>query len=483
MKRRDFLKVGLATSLSSISQSGYGTEIQRGQSPIPTHCENDNRPNILLLLTDQQTLQAMSAAGNPWVNTPYMDSLVAKGVRFTRSYCTSPVCGPARSSLVTGRMPHEVGVEFNGNGIKEGIPNMGEIFRQAGYETVWIGKWHLPESYPRDENAAIPGFEHDSLPSSIKVGLGDVTDNIVADKAIDFLRWKEHKKPFLLVVSFHNPHDICWWVRDKPLKYANLNTFPLLPPNFAIDPHEPEFIKMCRERTHYGPELQYTKNWNEDQWRAYLHAYYHLTEQVDKALGRVLNALSVAGLEDQTLIVFTSDHGEGMAAHQWVVKLMLYEECVTVPLVICGKGITSQGVVDNTHLVSGMDILPTLSDYARIATPPRMTGMSLKPLIEQPEQPGRHFLISELSPDPKNQIMKGRLFRSQRYKYLTFSIGHHPDMLFDLENDPGETNNLAYHPLMKDVLEHHRQQLLTWIKQSGDNFKDFSMRCENNSLF
>jgi arylsulfatase A-like enzyme len=134
-----------------------------------------------------------------------------------------------------------------------------------------------------------------------------------------------------------------------------------------------------------------------------------------------------------------------------------------------GKGI-SQGVVDDSHLVSNMDLLPTLCDYAGIAAPPTI-GISLKPLIEQPKQQmGRDHFVVELSVDPKHPEMMGRAVRSQKYKYIVFSKGQRPEMLFDMENDRGETHNLAYDPQLKDILVAHREQLTTWIKQTQDHF-------------
>ena len=471
MKRRDFLKLGAAVSITA---SGC---LEGCKPNLQQYCilpqQNCDFPNILILMTDQQTLNAMSSAGNPWVNTPYMDWLAAKGVRFTKSYCSMPVCSPSRSSIITGLMPHQTGVSFNDRLLQKDLPNLGKVFQQVGYKTVYFGKWHLPESYPRGWFIDVPGFDYVSIPSEISgiaLGFGDVTDSIIADQAMFFLRWKKPRdRPFLAVVSFHNPHDICLWARDKPLEHLNLDKYPPLPTNFTVDPQEPEFVHWCRERAHYGAELQYTKTWDEKQWRAYLQAYYHMTEQVDKAIGRVLNALQQAKLEDNTLIVFTSDHGDGAAAHHWAAKLMLYEESITVPLVIKGKGIP-QGVVNNSHLVSNMDILPTLCDYVGIAAPPT-TGISLKPLIEQPQQQtGRDHFIVELSVDPKRPEMMGRAVRSQKYKYIVFSGGQRPEMLFDMENDPGEMQNLAYNSSSKAILVAHREQLTTWIKQTQDHF-------------
>lgn len=119
-----------------------------GCAPKPDKNSFGDKPNILLIFTDQQNINMMSAMGNPHLNTPNMDKLAHEGIMFTQSYCTSPVCGPARSSIISGRMPHETGVEWNGDSMNKEVPNAGEIFRNAGYRTVWAGKWHLPDNYP-----------------------------------------------------------------------------------------------------------------------------------------------------------------------------------------------------------------------------------------------------------------------------------------------------------------------------------------------
>jgi len=454
-------------SLGAVSLALRQTAAAPAERPLSS---KEDRPNVLLLMTDQQTLKAVGAYGNKYLRTPAMDSITASGVRFEKSYCTAPVCGPSRSSILTARMPHQTGVEVNGQSIHAGIPNLGEIFRQAGYETAWAGKWHLPASYPRGKQASIDGFDYLPAREGTKFGLGADSDDPVADEAVKFLR-KKHSRPFLLGVSLHNPHDICSWVRHKPIKHPDLDSFPPLPPNFAVDPNEPEFIQDCRRRRQYGPEILHTKNWDKDQWRAYLQAYYRLTEEVDRTIGRVLAALREEGLEDDMLIVFTSDHGEGAAGHQWVVKLMLYEEPVTVPLIVSRKGVTPAGVVDKRHLVSGLDVLPTICDYAGIGWPRHVAGYSLRPLIEDPTLPGRQFVVAELQPFLKDRSRKGRMLRTQQFKYVAFSDGRNPEMLFDLEADPGETRNLARLPAMQNVLKSHRSLLRQWVRRSDDQFE------------
>ena len=265
------------------------------------------------------------------------------------------------------------------------------------------------------------GFEvlHDA---GVRLGMGVDGDGHVADRAIEFLR-RAHTRPFCLGVSLCNPHDICHWIVDAPERGSG--DLPPLPENFEVDPREPEFIQQCRQRTYYGQEGTRTRDWDERQWRSYLAAYYRFTEDVDVQVGRILDTLQECGLEEETLVLFTSDHGEGMAAHRWVVKLMLYEEPTRVPFIVRWPGVVPAGAVDDERLVSGVDVLPTLCDYAGVEYP-EVTGISLKPLIEDPQAPGRPFLVAELHPDTEHLEMQGRMLRDERYKYIAFSRGRDP---------------------------------------------------------
>ena len=440
--------------------------------------------NLLFLFTDQQSNRALRCSGNPYLHTPHMDALASSGIRFEQAYCAAPVCGPSRACVATGRLPHENGVLVNGMSIFPELPTMGEIFREAGYRTAWSGRWCVPGNGPD-----IRGFDC-LYDSSQLLSQGIFADSHVADCAIDFLR-EPHDRPFLLGVSLCNPHDICYWIMQQstpkgPLdshtvalkRKADSLTFdfptdgdlPPLPDNFAIDPHEPEFIRKCRERPHYGQEGTFTRDWDEETWRRYLHAYYRLTELVDIQIGRVQSALRDSGHEDDTGVVLTSDHGEGMAGHHWVVKLGLYEEPTRVPLVLSLPGTIPSGVVDGNHLASGIDILPTMCDYASVSYPD-VTGISLRPFVEHPEEPGRPFLVSELHPDPANLEMQGRLVRTERHKYIAFSEGDDSEQLFDLNNDPGETKNLVGAPDAESVLLEHQTLLAQWCRDTSDDFE------------
>ena len=196
------------------------------------------KPNLLLILTDQQHLDTIAAGGNPYLRTPALDSLKRRGVSFTQSYCPNPICSPSRGSIFSGRMASESGVPKNGRPIRKGVPNIGQWFREnSDYETVYAGKWHLPRSY----TSHIPGFR--VLPGGIG-GQGNVGDTAVSLACQAYLRNRRLNKPFLLTASFMQPHDICEWLRlnaesRDDLRYPELAAdLPPLPDNFEYDAAE-----------------------------------------------------------------------------------------------------------------------------------------------------------------------------------------------------------------------------------------------------
>ncbi len=415
----------------------------------------------------------MSVCENGAVSTPNMDALARAGVRFERSYCAAPVCGPSRAALMTGRMPHAVGVNVNDVPFDESNRTMGHILRAGGYETAYAGHWHLPEGW-YDEPGGVDKygfiFQPFAHPPSPSGWLASGIDPVTTEAAVAFLGARHDERPFLLVVSLTNPHDICYSVMERSIRPRSAELGPDLPANFEIDPDEPEFVAACRRREHYGMEVHLTRDWTDDEWRGYLHAYYRFVEAADRDVGRIMQALRDAGLERDTLVVFSSDHGEGIAGHRWLVKLMLYEEPVTVPLVLSWPGVIGAGVVDRRHLASGVDLLPTLCDYAGIPIPGDIDGQSLRPVIERPELDGRAFVVAELSPDPKEPGRIGRMLRTGRYKYMAFSCGLRAEMLFDLETDAGEMRNLAADRCWSAVLDEHRRLLEQWVVQTRDCF-------------
>lgn len=440
------------------------------------------KPNILLILADQHCAGVMGCAGDGNLRTPALDSLARHGIRFGETYCCYPVCTASRASIMTGRLPHvlkdSASDEEKDSSKRPEIPgkSLGRLMKEAGYETAYFGKWHVGGVNPSPQNSW-HGF--DILRDGRR-------DEETAREAVAFLESK-HEKPFFLVVSFVNPHDICEWARLKsglkdhmpngeiPLD-PPLRKCPSLPQNFAIPPDEPEIVSLRRasqpERAH--PTLK----WGETEWRQYRWAYCRLIEKMDREVGKVLSALDRSGYGTNTLVVYTSDHGDGNASHHWNQKMVLYEEAAKTPLIVSWPGRTREGAVEMNHLVStGLDLLPTFCDYAGIAAPPDLTGMSLRPFAEKgdpaatpKERP--YLVVSELDYGGliPGRLTHGILLRTKDHTYIAYSEGNHPEQLFDIRNDPGQTRNLAGDPSSRDILREHRRIVREWIAQSHSPF-------------
>ncbi len=477
MKRREFITATAATAIGLT----FGRRTLSMDGPKP-----DSRPNVLFIMTDQQHAGMMSCTGNKWLKTPVLDRLAASGIRFERAYACNPVCVPSRFSLQTGLMPSAIGMGQNSDSGRAAVTDimlrqsLGRIFQKAGYETVYGGKVHLPKKMNNLQNI---GYRN--LTGNSRQGL--------ADACAKFIR-EQHTKPFFLFASFMNPHDICYMaindfrrtkaqapignidsktceaVLDRARKSKDISAFvekncPPLPENHGVPEAEPECI--TQKYVNARPFRAYIREkWTEYQWRLHRWAYCRLTEMVDKEIGILLDALRERGLENNTLIVFTSDHGDMDSAHKMEHKSVLYEESVRVPFIMSYKGMIPADVVDDTHLVSnGLDLLPTLCDYAGIERPQGLQGRSLRPLAEgKNTKQWRDFVVSE--------SQNGRMLLSGRFKYCIYDSGRHQEQLIDLKRDPGEMKNLARIDDYKDVLHRHRQFLRDWVQRTGDRIAE-----------
>jgi len=439
MGRRSFVKAsgGAAAALAGGSMSCTSLTSVRS-----------SKPNILVIVTDQQHMDTISAGGCKYVETPAMDWLKTRGVSFDLSHSANPVCSPARSAIWTGRTPSETGVYVNGRPIRSDIPNLGQWFSQhTEYETVYAGKWHLP----RTHSHFIPGFN--VLHTGIG-GQGNLGDTGTSRACEGFLHNRSSRRPFLMVASFMQPHDICEWLRlnthvPAELRYPELvGELPPLPANFEFDAREPAYLKQLRQ----GRE-PFVGGWDKRHWQYYLWSYYRHIEMVDGEIGRVLDALDDTGYERDTVIVFVSDHGEGLGRHQMVRKSSPYNEATKVPLMVSWPGHIPANRTDTTHLVTGRDIMPTLCEYAGISPPGSMRGTSLVPVFEGGS--GHSYVVTEV---PGN---RGRVVRTQRYKYIKYA-GDPVDQLFDMQSDPGETVNLAAGSQYASVVAEHKRLLREW---------------------
>jgi len=469
MKRREFIKAagviaGTAVAGGRAIASGF-----RSGARI-----TGERPNILLVMTDQQSADAMSCRmGRTYVSTPAMDSLAARGASFTRAYTANPLCIPSRTSMLTGQPPHVTGVQTNDLTVPIDSRHrcFGTQFRDAGYETGYFGKWHVP--FPA-KDPSVHGFD---VMAAVR---NNGADSDIPALASAFIK-SPREKPFLLVTSFVNPHNICEWARGEELKDGAVGEPPppeRCPPaveNLAPPRDEADGVLLMR-RSYQSNRLFPVGGFDRDKWRQYRWAYFRMIEKVDAHLAVILAALRDSGALDRTVIVFTSDHGDAQGAHGWNQKTIFYDNVSRVPLLIAGPG-TARGARSECLVNTGIDLFPTLCDLAGIGKPGGLPGLSLRAIALDPAVADpRRYVVSanrmvQGSPvDGRTPELSGRMVRSARFKYCAYDIGERCESLFDEENDPGEMVNLAGRPEHARTLAQHRQFLAEWCREMSDPF-------------
>ncbi len=431
---------------------------------------SQSKPNVLYIMTDQQTYNMMSCTGNKWVKTPNMDKISNMGYRFDKTYCVNPVSMPSRFSLLTGRYSSEFGLKANLESYSNPKMNemvrqssVGQLFRKEGYETLYSGKMHL---YGAKGNLDNYGFKLNNV---------DPYDGpaIYAEQILPELA--QNKKPFFLFLSFLNPHDICYKAGilaqfPNGISEANAReTIRLrqLQKNLSkaeyqsqIPPAPTNTAAISGEVSAMVSHSDYGRKFTEEDWDLYRWMYYRLTESVDAQIGRVLAALEASGLSDNTIIVFTSDHGEMNQSHELINKNCMFEECQRVPFIFAGKGIKSNFVDKSTLVCNGLDFLPTICDLAGIDIPKNISGVSLKPyLTDNGKKPDRNYIITE--------DYNAYGITDGRYKYTIYEAAGYPEMLTDIEKNPGETINFINDNAYKTIKESLKKELMSNLNTRG----------------
>lgn len=429
------------------------------------------RPNVLILTTDQQFADAMSCRiGSQFLHTPNMDRLAAASCMFSRAYSANPICMPSRTSMVTGRYPATTGIETNDRATLDAarFPSLGTVFSRQGYTTAYFGKWHLPYPIQAREAHGFDEMHADEVFSNHDRNV----DARTAAEAAQFLATKRNQ-PFLAWVSFLNPHNICEWARGEGLPQGPIGTAPPAvdcPPlraNHGPQKDEPDIMALMRQSYQNNPMFPVGK-FDDDKWRQYQWAYNRLIEKVDAQVGVVLQALRNNHLEENTVVVFAADHGDCQGAHGWNQKTVFYEESARVPFLVSYPGVVRTGVSD--HLVNtGIDLMPTLCSLAGIEGPANGDGIRLMNAATQNSaHDSRKYIVASDDMDQGGPVdgaiphAKGRMVRSERYKYCIYDRGDHRESLVDLESDPGEMVNLAGDPKHYKILQQHRQMVAEW---------------------
>ncbi len=445
---------------------------------------SDNCVNILIVIADQLSRQAIGAYGSSLGVTPNIDRLAARGVRFDACYTPSPLCQPARAAFWTGRFPHETGIRSNGwkdsvPTLAADVPALGEMFSAAGYEAVHFGKTH--------DAGALRGFRiepmaEQSVPAvePWPVNADTFQDCDTTERVIEFLQ-TTRPAPFLAVADLNNPHNICQYVGEFAGPHADppISTpLPDLPENFSVErfadlPLPVQFVCCSHNRQAQAA------GWSEENFRHYLAAYAHYVSRVDAEIGRMLDALDASPAGRNTLVVLFSDHGDSMAGHGLVTKqVTLYDETTRVPLIFAGPGVGGTGGRSVEGLCSLLDLVPTLAGVGEVDAPAGLWGRSLLPWIRAERESSPHeYVVSEWFTEWGITVEPGRMLRSARWKYIRY-IEADGEELYDLMADPGERSSLSKDPAFRDVIETHRRLLSEHLSATSDSFNALSLKAD-----
>jgi arylsulfatase A-like enzyme len=401
------------------------------------------RPNILFIHVDQMHWEAMSAYGNAHVKTPAMDKIAEDGYSFRAAYASMPQCCPARACWYTGLTSCETGMPTNRNKLRQDIPDLGQwLTKHGNYKAAYAGKWHVNG---RDVTRSF------DLLYGKPIGKGEYIDGSVARACMGFLENYTGDEPFFLNAGFLNPHDCCYSCGaaggQGKLRFAEEieDRLPPLPENW---------VKSVRP---WG----FTGDWTELDWRYYIYTYYRWVEMVDAEIASLYDALMNSRFADNTVVIFTSDHGDGLGFHGRISKGYMEEEAWRVPTIIVDPGKALKGMQDEEHLSIGVDIAATICDYAQVPMLPNMTiGKSLRSFAEGKKvDDWREYIVGE------SFLGGGQVaVRDKQYKTIFYCDGK-PAKVYNLKNDPLEMNNLSSMSEGKAVMARHEAFLFEYLNK------------------
>lgn len=455
-----------------------------------------SRPNVLIMHTDQQRHDTINAAGNVAMHTPNLDRLAERGALLERFYVQNPVCMPSRASMLSGRYPTATSVTCNGIEMPQEIRCIQHMLGDSGYVTGVIGKLHFLPHQARDHRVAHPAYGFDQLqisdepgcyrdayrewvrrqdPSQLdavncglppararweqmmgwdgtvsppepregfvpKVFEGDdelTNACFVADRTMHFLR-ERGERPFFLFAGFYHPHS------------------PLIPPQCCLDLYDDLDAIPAPVRAEHESLAPQAEGMSERDFLEARRHYYAMVSDVDRNVGRILDELERLGLAEDTIVVFTSDHGDYMGDHGKFGKGMPGHECIMhVPCIISYPDCIEPGTrVEG--MVEAVDLTPTLLDYAGVVREPQLQGRTMRPLLEGDGDAARDSVYAEFSSPGRPAWAH---VRTREWMYSANTAG--AELLFDLREDPNELTNLAGDASAADALARMRRLALT----------------------
>lgn len=444
---------------------------------------NSNQPNILFIQADQMTAFALGQYGNPIVKTPNIDRIARNGMVFENAYCNNPICASSRFSMMSGRLSSKIGAYDNATEFPASIPTFAHYLNDLGYQTCLSGKMHFigpdqlhgfqervtTDIYPSDFGWT-PDWQAEGYPYSpsgismravVEAGVSARSLQIDYDEEVCYQAevklWEyartETRKPFFLAASFTHPHNPFttqsefWDLYDHD--EINMPTNPGKPVE-ERDPWSQRYYHLIR-----NDEYVIT----DEDVRNARHAYYGMCSYIDFLIGRLLKVLDESDLTKNTIVIFTADHGEMLGERGMWYKFNPFESSVRVPLLISAPGYLKG--VKEASLVSLVDLLPTFLDLGSASDSPipiePVDGKSLVPLLRGETKSWKNDVMIEFTAE--GTIAPALILRRDAYKFVYCETD--PSMLFNLEDDPHELNNLCEDPAYQALADELLEQILT----------------------
>jgi len=432
----------------------WGTTTDRATAAEPT--TSPQRPNMLVIFSDDHVFGTMGCSGNKAIHTPHLDRLAATGLRFTTATVPSPVCVASRASILCSLYPQQHGSTFLNTQpflqkVRETeLKTLPQLFAEADYVTGHCGKTHMGN--PRENLGFQYGQDYDKK-----------HEQQIFACAENFL--EKHGRagqPFLLWVAPNRPH-VPLRPPQKWLDFYKPENMPVAP-NFMENPPTSSLVNQGKPGEIGHPWDKRIRPKTREEAQQVTAKYYGEISAMDEQIGNLLKKLADLGIEKNTIVIYLSDNGYHLGNHGLTNKLVMYEESIRVPFIIRYPSVIHAGQVSR-ELVSSLDLMPTLLDFAGLPVPEGLEGKSLKPLLTGQKTHLRNEVFSECCA-VTGLGMGHRMVRTQQWKYMLSDVNE--EGLFDLKNDPFEMNNLAQNSAAHQPLKQLRNKLANWMDRIGD---------------
>jgi len=474
---------------------------QPQKQPRKSSGGSPSKPNILWITTEGVPLNALSCYGSQLIKTPNIDRIASEGMKFQNSFTTNALCAPSRATLLTGKYSHLNGMLSNPADTTDGMTTstfdaaqetLPKILKRHGYQTGMVGKWHLPANpgetgfdyFVFKRGAGGPYYAPNGYLRNMELGSNTIVEKdypgYITDNVTDFVMdgIKQFTQPFFMMVQFFNDHRPF----DPPHKYEHIYDNVRIPePGTFYDDysHRAAAAREARMRIADMPDFhppadlteRQRKQWN---YQKFMQHFLGTLRSQDDNVGRILDFLDQNNLTENTIVIFTGDHGFFLGDHGWFDKRFMYEQALRVPWMIRYPGVVKPGTVSSDWVVN-IDNAPTVLDLAGIPIPADMQGRSLAPLFKGSTPPdwqtSMYYHYYEFA--PPHWVFPHYGIRTDRYKLIHYYTVNEWEM-FDLEKDPDEMENLfawsgyKIHPAYESVLP----GLVSQLKQMREKYKD-----------